>query len=66
MDPLLITESQECQSVERLLAERRTTGALPEPWEAVAQRWEAGDLPEPLRADAAPRLPDILAGRLRV
>lgn len=66
MSPVLITESQECQSVARLLEERRTTGALPEPWEAVAARWEAGDLPEPLRPDAPPRLPAVLAGRLRV
>ncbi len=64
--PLLISESLECQSVARLLEERRRTGALPAPWEAVAQRWEAGDLPEPLRPDAPPRLPDVLDGRLRV
>jgi hypothetical protein len=66
ISPLLITESQECQSVALLLRERHATGALPEPWEAVAERWEAGDLPEPLRPDAPPRLPDILHGRLRV
>jgi hypothetical protein len=64
--PLLISEAQECQGVERLLAERRATGALPAPWEAVAERWEAGDLPEPLRPDAPPRLPALLDGRLRV
>jgi hypothetical protein len=66
VSPLLITESQECQSVARLLSERHATGALPPPWEAVAERWEAGDLPEPLRPDAPPRLPAVLDGRLRV
>lgn len=64
LGPLLITEEQECLSVSKLLEERRTKGALPAPWEAVAQRWEAGDLPEPLRPGAAPRLPDKRHGRL--
>ncbi len=64
--PMLITEEQECLSVAKLLEERRTKGARPAPWEAVAQRWEAGDLPEPLRAGGAPRQPDKRHGRLWV